>query len=557
METARLCLLLLALLALSGIVTRHLLVPTPFVQIGLGALAGWPARGLHVEFEPELFLLLFIPPLLFVDAWRIPKRELIRNRTPVILLALGLVLFTIVGVGSMVHWLVPAIPLTAAFALAAVLSPTDAVALSAITAGSKMPARLQGILQGEALLNDASGLVSFKFALAAALTGVFSLGSATLGLLVIGLGGLVIGAALAFVFGWTLRFVGGRADGDTATESLLMLLLPIAAYMLAERFGASGILSAVAAGLAMDSTGFSRRGGAVQRTQGRFVWGMVEFVFNGLIFLLLGLYVPINIRSAAGTQALVAGHLGKVFVLIGAITLALIALRFVWVCATLPVEGWIARRARLEWRWPGLRAVCAASLSGLRGAIALAGILSLPRLMPDGSPFPQRDLMIEVVLGVVLCSLLLGAVGLPPLLRGLPASAGAEPKHARRAALVAAAKAALAAVEARQGELLATCNERQAGLCRKAASALIARYRHIIDRGAEVGQPMPAGGAPTDAELAVSFGTELRLIGLQAARDELHEAKASAQIDERTVKSLSAELDLTELSLRSGSRSHE
>jgi len=214
METARLCLLLLALLALSGIATRHLPVPTPFVQIGLGALAGWPAHGLHVEFEPELFLLLFIPPLLFVDAWRIPKRELIRNRTPVILLALGLVLFTIVGVGSLVHWLVPAIPLAVAFALAAVLSPTDAVALSAITVGSKMPVRLQGILQGEALLNDASGLVSFKFALAAALTGVFSLGSAAFGLLAVGL------AASSSVRRWRSCSIGHcvlSAAGPTAT----------------------------------------------------------------------------------------------------------------------------------------------------------------------------------------------------------------------------------------------------------------------------------------------------------------------------------------------------
>ena len=119
MEALRLSLLLLALLALSGIATRHLPLPTPLVQIGLGALAGWPARGVHIEFEPELFLLLFIPPLLFVDAWRIPKRALMRNRMPVILLALGLVLFTIVGVGNLVHWPVPSLPLAAAFALAA------------------------------------------------------------------------------------------------------------------------------------------------------------------------------------------------------------------------------------------------------------------------------------------------------------------------------------------------------------------------------------------------------------------------------------------------------
>jgi monovalent cation/hydrogen antiporter len=196
-------------------------------------------------------------------------------------------------------------------------------------------------------------------------------------------------------------------------------------------------------------------------------------------------------------------------------------------------------------------------LGGLRGAIALAGILSLPRLMPDGSPFPQRDLLIEVVLGVVLCSLVLGAVGLPPLLRGVRASPAADTRHARRAALVAAATAALAAVEARQDELLAACDERQAELCRKVASTLIARYRHIIDGGAKVGPPRSAGDAPTDSELAASFGTELRLVGLQAARDELYEAKASARIDEQTLKSIGAELDLTELSLRIGSRGNE
>ncbi|MGH8798149.1 MAG: cation:proton antiporter, partial [Caldimonas sp.] len=362
MEALRLCLLLLALLALSGIATRHLPLPTPLVQIGLGALAGWPDHGVHIEFEPELFLLLFIPPLLFVDAWRIPKRALMRNCVPVILLALGLVLFTIVGVGNLVHWLVPSIPLAAAFALAAVLSPTDAVALSALTARSAMPARMRGILQGEALLNDASGLVSFKFALGAALTGVFSVGSAAFGLLTIGLGGLAIGAVLALAFDWILRFVGGRAEGETGTESLLMLLLPIAAYALAERLGASGILSAVAAGIAIDRTSFFRRGSAVQRTQGRFVWGMVEFVFNGLIFLLLGLYVPISLRGATQSGAVATGQIGELLLLVGAVTLALIALRFVWVCVTLPIEGWVRRRKRPEWRWPGLRSVFAASL---------------------------------------------------------------------------------------------------------------------------------------------------------------------------------------------------
>ena len=194
--------ILILLLVVSGtrIATQFVPLPLPLLQILIGALLALPWLGLHVRLEPELFLLLFVPPLLFVDGWRMPKGQFRRLRTPILSLAFALVFFTILGAGYFIHWLLPQVPLAACFALAAVLSPTDAVAVSAITHG-RLPATLNNLLQGEALMNDASGLVAFKFAVAAALTGVFSLGDASLQFVLVAVGGLLVGLALSSLLG--------------------------------------------------------------------------------------------------------------------------------------------------------------------------------------------------------------------------------------------------------------------------------------------------------------------------------------------------------------------
>lgn len=164
-------LIMTLVVSLSGVFTRVLpfQLPLPLMQIAIGALLAWPTFGLHVEFDPELFLVLFIPPLLFADGWKTPTREFLEHGREIFGLALALVLVTVVGIGFMIYWLVPGIPLIPAFALAAVLSPTDAVALSGIVGEGRIPKKIMGILQGEALMNDASGLVSLKFAVAVAM----------------------------------------------------------------------------------------------------------------------------------------------------------------------------------------------------------------------------------------------------------------------------------------------------------------------------------------------------------------------------------------------------
>ena len=252
MHTVETVLLVLLLGALTGIVARYIrAIPLPLIQIALGALIAWPQGGLHIAFDPELFLLLFIPPLLFADGWRIPKREFFELGKPILLLALGLVLFTVVGLGYLIHWMIPAMPLTVAFALAAVISPTDAVAVSAITRNLGMPEKTMHILEGESLLNDASGLVALKFAVVATLTGVFSWTEVAKEFTWMAVGGLGIGALIGWGFSYARSTITRRLCDVAATQMVLLLvLLPFAAYIMGEKIGVSGILAAVAAGIA-------------------------------------------------------------------------------------------------------------------------------------------------------------------------------------------------------------------------------------------------------------------------------------------------------------------
>lgn len=228
MEGVFICLILLFLMVISGVITRFVsFLPTPLIQITLGAIIAVLFPTFDVGFNPEVFMLLFIPPLLFNDSWHFPKREFLLYTRPIIMLSIGLVFFTVAGIGYLVHWLIPLIPLPAAFALAAALSPTDAVSLRSMTAGTRIPERIMHILQGEALLNDASGLVSFKLAVAVMLTGVFSLKEAVGSLLFISVGGIAVGVILTYIFISLLGKLSKHSAHETTTENLLLLLLPL------------------------------------------------------------------------------------------------------------------------------------------------------------------------------------------------------------------------------------------------------------------------------------------------------------------------------------------
>ncbi|RWF38709.1 MAG: Na+/H+ antiporter, partial [Mesorhizobium sp.] len=383
MHVAVFILVVLVFVALSGALVRLVRVPLPVLQIAIGAALAWPARGLHVEIDPELFLLVFIPPLLFGDAVAAPKRELLALRGPILDLAIGLVFFTIVGFGYALHWLVPSIPLVVAFALAAVLSPTDAVAVSSIVDRNVVPARLMHILEGESLLNDASGLVMFRFAVAAALTGSFSLAAASLTFLYAVAAGILAGVVALIVAAKTLQLLNRIGGVPSEAQVLVMILMPFIAYLIAEHVEASGILAAVTAGLLTGGSGIFRYLGVSARMQTMSLWTTLSFIFNGALFILLGLQLPDIIRNVP--PELSSRHwLIEPAATVLILTVCLIGLRFLWIWVGDIAQRVAARFGKHKAEPFGMRVRLAGSVAGVRGAITLAGILSLPLTMADG-----------------------------------------------------------------------------------------------------------------------------------------------------------------------------
>ena len=540
MDVAVFVLVVLAFVTLSGALVRLVRVPLPVLQIAIGAALAWPARGIHFEIEPELFLLVFIPPLLFGDAFSAPKRELIALRSPILDLAIGLVFFTIVGFGYALHWLVPSIPLVVAFALAAVLSPTDAVAVSSIVDRTVVPARLMHILEGESLLNDASGLVMFRFAVAAALTGSFSFANASLSFLYAVAIGIVAGMAALFIAAKALQILSRITTTPPEAQVLVILLLPFVAYLIAEHFGASGILAAVTAGLLTGYSGIVRYMALSARIQTFSLWSMLTFMFNGALFILLGLQLPDIIRKVP--PELTTRHwLFEPALTVLLLTLCLIGLRFAWIWIGDIGAGIAARLGKRKAQPFGFRVRLAGSVAGVRGAITLAGILSLPLSLQDGSPFPARDLVIFLAAGVIICSLAIASLTLPAIARGL-VEPGDDPGAAEeRLARVGAANAAIARIES----LASDGGEGEAADMRLAiAESVVSIYRRRIalsDDGDE---------ASADARDSGRLEAELRIAAIEAERMELQKMLRRGDINDHTARKLFTEIAFSEAVLR-------
>jgi CPA1 family monovalent cation:H+ antiporter len=539
MQTAYTVVILLMLVGVSRLIGRVVPLPLPLVQIAAGALLAWPTLGLHVALDPELFLFLFLPPLLFSDGWRMPKREFWHLRGPILTLAVGLVLFTVVGAGYFIHWLLPGVPLPVAFALAAVLSPTDAVAVSAI-ARNRLPTPLMHILQGEALMNDASGLVTFKFALAAAVTGVFSLANASLTFVLVAVGGLAVGVALSWLVGRLRAWMIERGWDDPATHVVFMLLLPFAAYVLAERMEVSGILSAVAAGMMQSWLDLLPRQ-TNTRLLNRSVWSLLEFAFNGLIFLLLGLQLPDIIKAVASHETSLWPTLLYRGLDVVAIFLVLLALRFVWVQSIWRLSVMLRRlRGKGEvTRVPTARSCWLLTVGGVRGAVTLAGVMSVPMLM-GGSAFPERDLLIFIAAGVILLSLIAACIALPLLLRGIEASPDDKRRNEVRDAWRKTAEAAIHALET---EEVNPQDAAQSALAVELKARIMSEYRHQLE---VFNDSAEAQALAFQMDL---LERRLRLKALRAQRLELYSLSRHHQIGDDVLREVLGELDLSEAKL--------
>jgi CPA1 family monovalent cation:H+ antiporter len=544
MHSIEVVLAMLLAVVISGHLTRALPVslPIPLVQIVLGALVAVFSES-TMRLEPEIFFLVFLPPLLFLDGWRIPKVGLFHDKAMIIELALGLVIFTVIGAGYLIHWMIPSMPLAVAFALAAIVSPTDPVAVSSIVARGPVPKRLMHILEGESLLNDASGLVCFRFAVLAAMTGSFSLRKASLTFLWLALGGLAIGVATTLAVSHAQRWLSRHWGEESGSAILVNLLTPFGAYLLAESLHASGILAAVAAGITMSYVELNGRALATTRVQRAAVWDTVRFTLNGLMFVLLGEQLP-AILSRAVISVREVGQQSSLWLVVYALAIAIIlaALRYAWVWVSLRLTLFNAWRDGQAVSAPDPRIVAVMSLSGVRGAITLAGVLSLPLLLPDGRPFPARDVTVFLAAMVILISLVASSMLLPRVLRGLDVVIPAEPAEALEEgeALREAASAAIKAIE-EASHALVTDNAAEAELYTQAALRVMADYKYRL--GPDEQQSETDGKylrAADRAEIA------LRLAALRAEREAIFRLARGEHISDETSRRLVRQIDLTE-----------
>lgn len=534
-------LILILAVSISGMITQILpfQIPLPLMQILLGALLAWPKFGLHIDFNPELFLLLFIPPLLFSDGWKIPMREFLRHGGEIVILALVLVIVTVVGIGYLIHWMISDMPLVAALALAAVLSPTDAVALSGIVGAGRIPKKIMDILQGEALMNDASGLVSLKFAISVAMgTMIFSISGASIEFIKVSLGGLLAGISITWSYSKSLRFITRFSGGDAATQTILLLLLPFAVYLVAEHIGVSGILSSVASGMTIGQSGIIRHAPLAMRLRGNSVWTMLEFVFNGMVFIMLGLQLP-DILFTSIQQASIDPSVKTwmLFMYVIFIYAALILLRFGWLYLMKHISLCYMHKRPMIFGEYNMREILIASFAGVRGAITLAGVLSIPLFLRDGSVFPFRYQLVFIATGVILFSLLCGVVILPLLLQGIVVSDKLVQRKEERMARAIAAEVAIESLYKLEERLLMNNQEENIDIhiLNEISARVIGNLRRRIDDNNDA-----------HSMLIENLERRMRLNALCAERGEYYHLRAQQKISNETLIKLLQDLDFLE-----------
>ena len=416
MEVFELILLLMAAVLLSSVLDQVVpRISSPLIQIGLGVIISFLAISpIEVSMDPELFLVLFIAPLLFNDSIEANKKSLWENKGIILSYAVGLVLIIMLCVGFALNWLVPSIPLAAAFALGAALGPTDAVAVSALKREAQVSKRESAILQGEALINDASGVVSFQFAIAAAVTGAFSLADATTSFVSTFFGGIIFGIVIALVFVFLVHCVHDLGLENITFHVLLEVSMPFIAFLLAQSFHVSGILSAVACGIVWSMMREQR----ISPYQSRLnialssVWRVITFTLNGIVFVLLGIQLP-NAMQSTWDNVYINNFdlIGYVLIL----TTLIVVLRFIWALLmsllfTNPLTG---ERDKLNKKT--VKNALVTTIGGPKGAITLSIAFSIPFLLDSGEAFPQRALIIFLASGVIVCTLLLANFLLPIL----------------------------------------------------------------------------------------------------------------------------------------------
>lgn len=396
----------LTAVAALGLLAKKINVAYPILLVLGGLLLGLTPGLPKIEINPDVIFLFFLPPLLFPAALFTSWRDFKYNLRPILLLAIGLVLFTTAAVGFLAHHYM-GLPLAAAFVLGAIISPPDAIAATAIAQRLSIPRRIVAILEGESLVNDATALVAYRFAVAAMVTGSrsFSFTNATFQFFLIAAGGIAIGIGI----GWLAANFHRRVF-DPPIETTVSFLTPFVAYILAERLHVSGVMAVVAAGMYLGWRG-PEISDSSTRLQGGPFWRMVEFILNGFVFILIGLKLPDAVRAIRDEK------LTDVIPHALLISFAVIAVRIAWVFPGTYLPRLLFKRIRERDPCPPWQSVALVAWTGMRGVVSLASALAIPLTLSNGDPFPGRDLILFLTFVVILSTLVVQGLSLPWLIR--------------------------------------------------------------------------------------------------------------------------------------------
>ncbi len=514
-------LVLLLFIVVLGLLARRLGIPYPIVMVVGGLLLGLVPGVPQVTLEPDLIFLVVLPPLLYAAAWTTPWRDFRYNFISIFLLAFGLVAFSVAAVALVAPRLFGGFDWRLGFVLGAIVAPTDAVAAIAIARQVGLPSRIVNTIEGESLINDATGLLALQFATAilvqkqapALSTGILTLCWLTAG-----------GVALGLLTGWLVDGIE-RHINDGPIEITLSILTPYAAYLAAQAAHASGVLAVVACGLFLSRRSATFFSPAVRILAYDF-WESLIFVLNALVFVLIGLQLP-------GIRAAIHGYRLSTLLLDGAVfSTLLILLRLLWVFPG-AIISWFVRTRILHHNEirPGLRQIFITGWTGMRGVVSLAAALALPALVADGSPFPQRNLIVFLAFFAICVTLVLQGVTLPSLIRALGLAGDAGPLCEEREARRVVIEAAVSHLEA------ARVRDRK-----EAAPLYEDLTRHYRQRLASLQPGNERRGGVVDRERFL----RLFLDALHVERKTAIRLRDESLINDEVLRHIERELDLTE-----------
>ncbi|MCM3701856.1 Na+/H+ antiporter [Paenibacillus macerans] len=521
--------LLLICLVVSNIISHYIpFIPTALTQIVLGIAIALAFDGIHLEIETEWFLLLFVAPLLYNDGRHFPREELWKMRGPILGNAIVLVLLTTIGGGYFIHAIIPEIPLVAAFALAAILSPTDPVAVNGIAKRIHIPDKVLNLVRGESLINDASGLVAFNYAVAAVVTSYFSLREAVYDFTYMFIIGAVLGLVLSLAMTWLRFSLRKQGIKDATLHSLLQILTPFIIFIVTENLlHASGVIAVVVGGivhsLLRERTETML---AEERVLTENIWQTVLFILNGVVFLLLGLIIPSSMRATVENPN-IGNTLAIGYVL--AIGVAILAIRFVW-SYFFSLYEYKASKSPETIAKPSVKYSLLVSLTGVRGAVTMAGVLSIPYVVASGQAFPERSLILFLAAGVILFTLVAATLLLPLFSKG-----ATEGEATDEYIDMAEARSRLLRVAVQK--IKAEMNEHN----KAAAYQLMDEYKRLF-------RPVYLQQNAHRLERSEALGkmTEIQLAALKAERNYIHETMQSGGMSKEMFETFEKALDLRE-----------